>query len=601
MLRLLTIAFIASACSLFGGRAAAQELKYVTDFAGNTFSGTGQAPNGKWMQNVINAIDVAEDGTVVTASFWDENGRCTALYRDGDVNSKLLMQYNGKGGHGCWGWGTAAYSVAVLGESIFIVNEDGQLLRFSWKPGDLDSTEYVEQIDKVGKAVGMDARGNVLVIVGDKGRISVRSTKNLKETGGFDLPGATSVAIGTKGDLWLVVGTRIVHRSIDGKTLPGVIEDAGVPTGISIDTRTGQLIVCDNGKRQQVLFYDVSKENPKLVRTFGDEGGLSSGTPGLVTHNKLWGLRGAGTDKAGNLYVGLCIGPWQGFATTLKSFDQAGKLRWETQCHGFTDCYSFDPASDGTMLYGCEEIITYDPSKPPGKSWSLKAISVDPIITPNDPRMSEKKGATGIIQRVDGRRILATIGMYAGGYQLFSWKSEEDWIAQPVTSFSNPRGESWAWDFDSEGTVWCGDHAEGLVRWKFGGWDRNGMPKYQPSAPEKVQGIRGIGIARLRYLPESDTLIVSGNTDQKKTKAWGLIGAVMVRFDKATTGKPVQKWMVDMPVDDGGLHPKAFDVAGDYIFTTMVGSTKQKPALVSVWRLSDGGLVGTMSPGPEVG
>jgi hypothetical protein len=56
-----------------------------------------------------------------------------------------------------------------------------------------------------------------------------------------------------------------------------------------------------------------------------------------------------------------------------------------------------------------------------------------------------------------------------------------------------------------------------------------------------------------------------------------------------------------MPVDDGGLHPKAFDVAGDYIFTTMVAATKQKPALVSVWRLSDGKLVGTMSPGPEVG
>jgi hypothetical protein len=65
---------------------------YVTDWVGNTFDGAGENGRGRWVQNMIDEIEVTPDGTVITASVWDEAGRCTGLYRNGKPNTKLLQQ-----------------------------------------------------------------------------------------------------------------------------------------------------------------------------------------------------------------------------------------------------------------------------------------------------------------------------------------------------------------------------------------------------------------------------------------------------------------------------------------------------------------------------
>ncbi len=46
--------------------------------------------------------------------------------------------------------------------------------------------------------------------------------------------GARDVAIAGDGSLWLLVGTRIVHRSSDGGELPGTISDAGTPSSVAV-------------------------------------------------------------------------------------------------------------------------------------------------------------------------------------------------------------------------------------------------------------------------------------------------------------------------------------------------------------------------------
>ena len=127
--------------------AGAQELVHETSWIGNSFGGA----DNKWVQNYVDEIEVGSDGTVYTASEWDEAGRCSGIYKDGDVNSELLKQYDGKGGHKAWGWGTAGQSVAIDTTYIYLVNTEGELLRFR-----RDNQKYVDQI-VVGKALGMTA------------------------------------------------------------------------------------------------------------------------------------------------------------------------------------------------------------------------------------------------------------------------------------------------------------------------------------------------------------------------------------------------------------------------------------------------------------
>ncbi len=579
--------------------AGAADLTYVTDWVGNSFSGAGENGRGQWMQHIIDEIEVAPDGTVLTASGWDEAGRCSALYRDGKPNVNLLKQYNGKGGHKAWGWGTGGQAVAFAGDQIFNVNDEGDLMRFRWTPGDLESASWIDEV-KIGKTVGLSARGLMLVAIGTDGTVSVRSTADFSEKSRFTVPDARDVAIDAQDTLWLLTGDRIIHRARDGAELPGTITDAGKPTSVAIDHQ-GRLVVSDDGARQQVLFYELGAM-PKLVKRFGEEGGLGAGTPGLVTQTKLWGLRGANTDAAGNLYVGLDIGGYQGCGTVLKSFTPEGKMRWELHNHAFVDCYSFDPASDGREIYGADEIISFDPTKAPGQGWTLKALTIDTIKYPDDPRLKGRHGATGILRRPQGKRLLANIGQMSGGFDLYTFESEQSHIARFRQHIGTKDG-GWAWEIDERGDIWCGDGPNHTIqRWKFGGWNADGSPLYALDKPETWPWPEGfIEIGRVSYVPATDSLYITGFTPEKKQVAWGTIGSIAVRYDNWSTGKPVKKWTADLPVDDEKLYPKSMDIAGDCLFTVAVKSTTGRPSLVSVFNLKDGSPIGTMAPGPEVG
>ena len=82
--------------SIFCSLLYTQTLNETTSWLGNNFSGAGTHESGKWVQNFIDEIAVFDNGTVLTCSGWDENGRCSGLYKDGDVNSKLFQQPDGE-------------------------------------------------------------------------------------------------------------------------------------------------------------------------------------------------------------------------------------------------------------------------------------------------------------------------------------------------------------------------------------------------------------------------------------------------------------------------------------------------------------------------
>ncbi len=578
-------------------------LEYKTLWIGNTFEGAGPNGEGQWVQNMVDEIEVTPEGVVITASPWDEAGRCTGLYKDGRVNTRCLRQL----GHEekAWGWGTASLAVATWREWILIANLAGELLRFRWNPPDINSAAYVDQTTyleeekaKGNPAIAMSIREDVVVLLLKSGDVQVRTLDDLTLRNSFRLPGATDVVVDPRKTLWFIVDNKVLHYSLQGEKLEGEISDVGKPSALAIDNQKGLLIVCDDGPDQQVLFYDI-QEGVKLMKRFGEREGLRAGTPGLVAPHKLYGLRGAGTDVEGNIYIALCIGPQQGAGTTIRSFDPQGNPRWQVESHAFLDCYSVDPKSDGREVYGVDEIFSLDIEK---EKWRAKAITLDPIRYPQDPRLGDRGGGfcTAIIRHLQGRRVLFTIGQYASGVSIFLFEPPPSEIAYFVKRIGK---EGWAWDVDDRGNIWWGDAPERRIyRYPFLGFAPDGTPLYKEDQPDVFFWPAGFEeIGRIRYVPETDTLYISGYTKDKPAKSWGLIGSVMARYDNWVAGKAKKRWEIDMPTDDEGLHPKSFDVAGDYVFTVQCKPTQGKPAMVSVFQADTGKLLGVMVPGEEVG
>src|ERR1700682_4781498 len=69
---------------------------YTTSWVGNTFGG-----GSKWVQDSVETIFVTPDGTVLTNSVWDEAGRESGIYRNGDAAALMwnLHGWNRQGGY----------------------------------------------------------------------------------------------------------------------------------------------------------------------------------------------------------------------------------------------------------------------------------------------------------------------------------------------------------------------------------------------------------------------------------------------------------------------------------------------------------------------
>lgn len=128
--------------------------------------------------------------------------------------------------------------------------------------------------------------------------------------------------------------------------------DLQIPMALALANDDSLMIANSwTSSRQQILFYDVSDiKHPKLVKEFGDAGGIASGAPGIVTPTKLWGIRGIGMDKEGNIYVAM-----NEMGTVLRKFTPEEKLVWELYDHFFVDVVCADPATDGRDVWGIQE------------------------------------------------------------------------------------------------------------------------------------------------------------------------------------------------------------------------------------------------------
>ncbi|MGE8474627.1 MAG: hypothetical protein ACN6QC_25485, partial [Paraburkholderia hospita] len=108
------------------GAAAQSQLTYTTSWIGNSF-GFG---DGKWMQQDIQAINVAPDGTVFTNSPWDESGSEIAAYKNGDKIAVAGATH----GWGAAGGDAIASNQAYVYAAMSIGNQNNGLVGADYPP-----------------------------------------------------------------------------------------------------------------------------------------------------------------------------------------------------------------------------------------------------------------------------------------------------------------------------------------------------------------------------------------------------------------------------------------------------------------------------------
>lgn len=579
--------------------------QFSTSWVGNSFPGDG-GPNGFgfWVQNGADEIKVGLNGTVFAGTDWDEAGRCLGLYRDGQVNRVLVKQEGPGVRETAWGWNTGTHALAVDGTNVFIGNKGGRFLRFSWTPGDLDSVRFVREFAAGGILTGLAAHGDRLALAYSN-RLELRRAADFSPLGTVPMADLRDVVIAPDASFWVIMGATVRRLDPVGNEQFVGLAEVDKPTALAFDQR-GRLIVCDDGPDQQVKFFQVNTDPPRLISTFGDKGGLRSGFPGQTAPTKLYALRGAGTDAAGNLYVAMGFNGAPVGTLVLRSFDPEGKLRWELANHAFVDTFGFDPYSDGQVIYSRTALFDLDlDSGKSGLIWKQRATTLDAVTYPEDPRAGT--GATAIFRSVAGQPLLFTIGQYGGGYRLFAFDHGHSYLARPAGRVT-AEGETWAWDVAANGDIWHGDGAGKTIRrHAFLHWNGDGTPRYETDKPQTWPWPDDFtNIRRILYITETDTLYLSGYLKGQEIDSWGVTGKTLRRYDDWLKGKPTVRWTIDLPVnatggDDGkALSPEALSVAGDYIFVGMVKPEGGKQP-THILRVSDGGYVGTLAPGPEVG
>ena len=392
----------------------------------------------------------------------------------------------------------------------------------------------------------------------------------------------------------------------------------------------GQLMVADSqtSPRQQVLFYDISDpQKPRLMRAFGDYGGIASGKPGEVMPTKFWGIRGLGMDAAGNLYVAMSE-----MGSCLRKFSPDGKMIWELRGDFFVDLVCADPTSDSRDVWGIQEHFVMDYAQPPGKESRLVGYSLNRHKYPNDPRgltFVKQNGEHGLtspqIVYLNGRRFLFVGGMFASNFiNIFRYDDE---IAVPsglILQWGNnlyrtdqnwpphkPAGKSSIWrdlngdgDYqaeefapntprvhpgpfwvDKKGNIWM---AYGFFRYDFQGLDPKGNPIYTADKITVLDSPEGVKkVARVVYLDDSDTLIVADEgSDMRHISRVFICKGYLAGNRKTVSFTP-----------GAGKEAECVAAAGDYAFT---GGWKER-GRIWINRLSDGAEVGVFDPGPTVG
>ncbi len=577
------------------------------------------------------AIAVTPDGTVFSAGVAEGYGG-VASYKDG----KFVTKYDYDSG-----FGSSASAVMVDDTYVYIGTGVGL---FRTRLGDESYNRTPITAGKINGLALFDGELYMSDSAADK--IRVLATATMKEVRTIAAPSPGPLAVGADGRVWVIQGKpgeksfdtgglKVISFFKDGGRAPE-IADFENPCALAVDSK-GRLLVGGLNRHSQIWIYDVS-ENPKKVGTFGSEGGIFSGKPGMYGSQKLHWIRGLGFDAAGNLYVAGVFGSW--YNALIEAYSPSGQRLWEVFGLGnWLDTACTDPA-DENVVYTKENVFNMDWSQPPGREQSLAGLTVDRFTYPLDFRVTDGHGPSHRLingaRRLGGKLFLYCGGQGTGNLEIYKF-SEHGFVAKPCgyvagASPSRP-GNGKRWPEDAETFIWTDSNGDGTPdpaefasverkpRWGFmhldaaaGIWqcsgdgtiyhlpcegiDARGNPIYRRASevtykyPVEFPGDR---LRRLFYIPGEDVMIAGGSPGTEENAC-----NLLIRFDQwSDPTRRTQRWTVHLPLNDksytpdtgyGGGSPLAMQVCGQYLFVAY------GYGLIRVHRPEDGSYVGTIRP-----
>jgi len=431
----------------------------------------------------------------------------------------------------------------------------------------------------------------------------------------------------------------------DGRKITGIID----PVALGINLKTGELLVADNSIDQNIKVFDISG-TPLQVSTFGKLGGVfNDPIPGSTSDMlRFRGVTGVGGDNDGNLYVAMDGFPGaegSGGGAEIRAFNPDGTLRWKMVGLLFVTAGCVDPLSpDGTDVYGTYHHFKMDYSKPQGSDWTQVAMTINPFLYPNDPRLVTSAEDGFAIRHINGKKYGFFTDMVSNMLWVYRFDGE---IAVPCAAFCvgwgwngdeikynnwnytrgrlvvNGNDRRWLWtdkngdgsgmyqtdeysfynfsdqrvaglDVDKDGNVYLGSEGNGNV-YKFptNGFDSKGNPQYTTASMQVFANV-GHGAFSMKWVQETDIFLVSNNNDMTSVDIWQNWSSPLRSKIRSVT----------IPPHSGVGNARQVTADKEYFYVTyqMTGGLyTNKEGEIDVYKINDGSFVGYIIPGPEIG
>jgi hypothetical protein len=563
----------------------AQNMTYTIHWAGNS-----NPKQSNYIENMMRALWVSQDGEVYSTSSWDENGRSMGIYSEGNVVSQLEA-------------GSAEMAgTAVAGNTRYVwsTTRSGTIKR--WDRSSKNASGSPLPLAATAIAA---SETEVFACIGNAVRVFSTDGASLRQ---WTVTTPGPIAIDKNNQVWIgIAGTNQIKGFDAGtgaelKTI--LLPELSRAGALAVDN-SGNLIVGDQGPDLNVKIYGPLSAEPALLRSFGEVGGYLAGNAsdkGRISARRFTCIKGVGCDAKGRLYVGC-----QGFGgdagrpsgTDIRVFEPSGELAWDAYGLHFEGIGTCDPGTDGAHIYTGSEILAMDYSEAPGKSWSYYAHTINPSKYPTDPRLENGNDLDWPwLAEIDGKRIMLLTSQNPGNAYVYRFNPATDGhIAIPTGQQLS--GISGVY-LEKQGNLWLSSGTN-VTRELFAGFADNGNPQWGTAQSWSVAADFN-AVERIEYDVTRDALYVFGYTKTYPSQGdWGRCGRAAIRYDNWLSGARTRVWEVNLQTSDdqysrnGSGEPKAVAIAGDYLFVSHFDSRLQ-----DIRKLSDGSLIGHFQSNAEV-
>lgn len=616
------------------------QLNYTTTWIGNTHGGKNNLHWG----NDVEAFFVTPDGTCLTNTPWEENGREFGRYQNGQAlpGNPDLHGWGRLGGHAITANATHIFLTMQQDASAAQGGTNAQGQPRYPAPGQVWHAvrRYSLQGNPSGFSSGWGHDGSMRVINTNQGklyglaasasevfvsdtfnhRIRVYDTTHLawKRDFPFTRPGA--IRLDRDGHLWIVQRAEGTQPPLIRKVDPSGA-DLGVrlrfPTtteiyDIGYDNFAGahRLLVPDHGIDQRVRIYSLANLSGDVTEPLGHLGtplGILSpqGAPiGTVGPRRFANPLGVGVDANGDYFVAQRqAGTWGMIIEKYKRSNHA--LLWQGLGLEFVDNAQSDPAAE-TDVFTKDSHYVLDYSQSNGREARWHAYTVNRFKYPQDIRLSWNGGGhhhpyLSQVRRIQGQRFLVISSMHLDSFngllQFYRFNPATDGlVAIPSTRYSKREQYSWGMFVDFQGSVW--EVGNAVHRTPFTGLDGQGNPVF--STPQSwTRPAPFTSIQRVEYDATRDTLHLTGFTQASGGDGgnWGMVGKIYCRYNNWTQDQDpdVTIQLPWNPTANPKLLPKSMATFDKYLFVAEF----QGRGKVWVYNTETGAFLGHLTPSGE--